>query len=334
MPAPKHRSLVPGTAAIAAAFGHSYKPPRLRIHVEAIVHLTSRICRELSSRGVTRRGMAAILHNGTAKGAYRMTTDSLGISLKFVAPIVAIGLVLATRPVAARDPKDPIRLAWVEGDVAGLSTIRSPDGKTIIGSINYHQHRRGQTLHIVRVARFRDGSSDEDRVEARAGKILETVRGRSIIRNTAGVATVDITIDIAGGHITGFSGLGKDRKDYDEHVSLTPGTYFGPLVFMVIKNFDGNATDDRLVYRTVVATPKPRVLDMELLRQGRTVVSRVGEKIDGVDFLMRPTVNFIVDPIIQAIAPETKFVVEPGAPPALARFEGPRNYARQKIRIE
>ena len=68
--------------------------------------------------------------------------------------------------------------------------------------------------------------------------------------------------------------------------------------------------------------------------KGTTVVRRVGERIDGVNFLLRPTVNFLVDPIIQAIAPETKFVVEPGAPPALARFEGPRNYARQKIRIE
>ncbi len=261
-------------------------------------------------------------------------THRLTSSLKSSIGIIAIGMVLAAQPAAARDAGDPIRLAWIEGDVAGLSTIHSPDGKAIIGSVNYHQHRRGQTLHIVRVARFRDGSSDEDRVEARVGKTLETVRGRSIIRNTAGVATVDIRIDIAAGHITGFSGLGKDRADYDEHVSLTPGTYFGPLVFMVIKNFELNASGDTLVFRSVVAAPKPRVLEMEVERQGKTVVQRVGERFDGVTFLLRPTVNFLVDPIIQAMAPEAKFTIEPGAPPALARFEGPRNYERQKIRIE
>lgn len=254
--------------------------------------------------------------------------------MKSIAGIIAIGMVLAARPVTARDAGDPIRLAWVEGDVAGLSSIRSPDGKVVIGSINYHQRRRGQTLHAVRVARFRDGSSDEDRVEARVGDTLQTVRGRSIIRNTAGVATVDITVDVAAGHITGFSGLGKERQNYDEHVDLTPGTYFGPLVFMVIKNFDLNATDGRLVFRTVVATPKPRVLDMELLRQGTTVVLRVGERIDGVNFLLRPTVNFLIDPIIHALAPETNFVITSGTPPGLARFDGPRNYERQKIRIE
>lgn len=248
--------------------------------------------------------------------------------------IVAVGLVLAASPVAARDAGDPIHLMWIEGDVAGLSWIRSPDGKTTIGSVNYHQRRRGQLLHAIRIARFRDGSSDEDQVEARVGPTLQTLRGRSIIRNAAGVVTVDLTVDVVGGRITGFSGLGDERQTYDEHVDLTPGTYFGPLVFMVVKNFDQNATDGRLVFRTVVATPKPRVLDVELLRQGKVVVHRVGERIDGVHFLLRPTINPVIDPIIHAIAPETNFIVAPGSPPALARFEGPRNYQRQKIRIE
>lgn len=259
-------------------------------------------------------------------GEKRSTQQILGI--------VAVGLMLAASPVAARDAGDPIHLMWIEGDVAGLSSIRSPDGKTTIGSVNYHQHRRGQLLRAIRIARYRDGSSDEDHVEARVGSTLQTLRGRSIIRNTAGVATVDITVDIAGGHITGFSGLGDERQNYDEHVELTPGTYFGPLIFLVLKNFDQNATDGRLVFRTVVASPKPRVFDMELLRQEKTVVQRVGERIEAVKFLLRPTINPIIDPIVHAMAPETHFFVAPGSPPAMARFEGPRNYQRQQIRIE
>jgi hypothetical protein len=49
---------------------------------------------------------------------------------------------------------------------------------------------------------------------------------------------------------------------------------------------------------------------------------------------LRPTNNWLVDPIIRRIAPPTQFFIQPGAPPALARFEGPRNYAGQKIRLE
>ena len=194
--------------------------------------------------------------------------------------------------------------------------------------------RRNGNRQYWRIARFSDGSSDEDRVEARVGETLRTLRGRSVIRNAKGVATVDITIDVAGGRITGFSGLGDERQTYDERVELPPSTYFGPLIFLVIKNFKENATDGRLVFRTVVATPKPRVFDMELVRQDQSSINRRGGSIDTVHFVLRPTVNWLVDPIIRAFAPDTTFSVQTGAPPALALFEGPRNFAGQKIRIE
>ncbi|HEX7410158.1 MAG TPA: hypothetical protein VF515_21260 [Candidatus Binatia bacterium] len=235
---------------------------------------------------------------------------------------------------AHRDPGDPIQLMWVEGDVAGMTSILSVDGTSTIGFVDYHQRRRGDVLEAVRIARFNDGSTDEDRVEARIGKTLQTIRGRSIIRNAKGVRTVDITIDVAGGRITGFSGLGEKRETYDERVELPPGTYWGPLIFIVIKNFEQNAVDGRLVFRTVVPTPKPRVLDMELLRQEETTVRRPGGKIDVVRFALRPTVNWLIDPVLHMLTPETNFFVKPGAPPGLARFQGPRNFAGQKIRIE
>jgi hypothetical protein len=248
--------------------------------------------------------------------------------------LATVTMLPAARPASGRDTGDPIRLAWVEGDVAGMSPILSPDGSATIGFIDYRQHRRGDLLKVVRVARFSDGSSDEDRVDARVGQTLRTLRGRSIIRNTNGVPTVDLQIDVVRGHITGFSGLGDARQTYDERVELPAGTYWGPLIFLVIKNFDKNADGERLVFRTVIATPQPRVLDMELLRQERTSVTRPGGFIDVVHFALRPTVNWLVDPIIRIFAPDTDFFVQPGAPPGMVRFDGPRNFAKQKIRIQ
>jgi hypothetical protein len=238
------------------------------------------------------------------------------------------------RAVLAREAGDPIQLKWVEGDVAGMTRILSPDGKKAIGFVEYHQRRQGDHLEATRVARFADGSSDEDQVEARVGTTLEALRGRSIIRDQRGRSIVDLTIDVPGGRITGFSGVGKDRETYDEKVELPAGTYWGPLIFIVVKNFDQNAADGRLVFRTVAATPKPRVIDLELVRDGSAVVNPPGGKLDVVKLSLRPTINWLVDPIIQRIAPQTQFFVQPGAPPALARFQGPRNYAGQQIRLE
>ena len=254
--------------------------------------------------------------------------------MKFLLSLLVVCAMLAARPAVCRDSGDPIRLAWIEGDVAGMTSIRSPDGASVIGFIDYHQHRHGDVLEMVRVARFKDGSSDEDRAEAQVGKTLRALRGRSIIRNTTGVSTVDITIDVAGGHITGFSGLGDERETYDEQVELPPGTYWGPMIFLVVKNFEQNVADGRVVFKTVVPTPKPRVLDMELLRGEATTLQGAGGTIDVVRFALRPTVYWLIDPIVRMLAPETTFLVQSGRPPGMARFDGPRNYAGQIIRIE
>ena len=58
--------------------------------------------------------------------------------------------------------------AQLEGDVAGTTSILSADGVSTIGFIDYHQSRHGDLLKAVRIARFVDGSSDEDQATANA----------------------------------------------------------------------------------------------------------------------------------------------------------------------
>jgi hypothetical protein len=235
---------------------------------------------------------------------------------------------------AARAPGDPIRLVWTEGDVAGFTAVYGPDGDKPIGFVEYHQHREGDLLSAVRVTRFEDGSSDEDTAQARVAGRLEAVGGRSVIRDADGEAIVDLTIDIAGDRIAGTVGRGKDRTTVDRRGDLPAGTYWGPLIFIVLKNFDANAADDRVVFRTIAPTPRPIVLDMELVRAGDAVVERQGTRLDTVRYDLNPTIHWLVDPVVRLIAPRASFWVLPGDPPALARFSGPRNYARQPIVIQ
>ncbi len=257
--------------------------------------------------------------------------------MRRIAPLrmLALALVVAgAAGAAARAPDDPITLGWVEGDVAGHTPILGPDGGRPIGVVVYQQHRRGDVLECRRVSRFTDGSSDEDTAVARVGRTLDAVRGRSIIRDTQGKAVVDLQLDVAGGHVSGFYESGGLRTDVDEKVSLGPGTYWGPLVFMVVKNFDANADGDRLRFRTIAPTPKPRVLTMELVHTGSTQLQRMGENVSVERYTLKPTLGWLIDPIVQRFVPTTEFFVEPGQPPSLARYAGPRNYQGQEILLE
>jgi hypothetical protein len=115
---------------------------------------------------------------------------------------------------------------------------------------------------------------------------------------------------------------------------LEPATYWGPLIFIAVKNFEANAEGDRLRFQTVAATPKPRVLTMEIVLTGRTSLDRLGTNVAVERYVLRPTLGWFVDPIVQRLVPSTEFLVEPGAPPSLARYAGPRNYQGQEIRLE
>jgi hypothetical protein len=241
--------------------------------------------------------------------------------------------LLAAAPVLA-DPTKPIGLQWVEGDYAGVTSIWSADGKKVIGTVSYHQYRDGDRLHVSRVARFADGSRDEDEAVVRVGKTLESISGRSRILDKRGKATVDLRIDVASRRLSGFYVEDGEKQTVDEEADIGPQTYWGALYMLVLKNFAANAAGDTLVVQSILPTPKPRVIDMEFSRDGSARVQRAGLTIEAERYTLLPTVNFLVDPILQRLVPKTIFLVDPGKPPLLARFEGPRNYQGQMMRIE
>src|SRR5262249_44694851 len=248
--------------------------------------------------------------------------------------IVIACVVAGARAAVAREAGEPIRLTWSEGDVAGMSTIWAPNGIEPIGFVEYHQTRHGDRLSSIRVARFRDGSSDEDSADARIGEALESLSGRSIIRDRDGTAIVDLQIDVEKGRIVSTWGRGADQRTLTRDVELPRGTYWGPLIFILLKNFDANAENGRLSFRTVAPTPKPFVLDMEVSRGEPTVVERMGIQVQTETYRLNPSIHWVVDPVVRMFAPSATFFMLPGDPPALARFAGPRNYARQEIVIQ
>jgi hypothetical protein len=252
---------------------------------------------------------------------------------RFVTLLTLPALLALAGVCWARAPGDPIRLTWDEGDIGGMTTVYDPKHEAI-GAVEYRQTRKGDRLSTIRITRFRDGSSDEDAADARVGETLEALGGHSVVRDRDGEPIVDLHIDVAAGRIAATWGRPPDRQSLDEPATLTSGTYWGPLVFIVLKNFDANAEDGRLVFRTVAPTPKPLMIDLELTRNHAEQIERTGLRYDAVTFRLSPTVHWIVDPIVRMVAPRATFWILPGAPPALVRFAGPRNYGRQEVVIE
>jgi hypothetical protein len=89
------------------------------------------------------------------------------------------------------------------------------------------------------------------------GMALRIVRGRSIIRDTQRAHHRGHAHRRRRRARHGFYGLDKEHRDVDERGEVPPGTYFGPLINLVVKNFDANAEGGRLVFHTIVPTQVP-----------------------------------------------------------------------------
>jgi hypothetical protein len=245
-----------------------------------------------------------------------------------------LAALLGLAPAAHAEPTPPVKLAYVEGDIGGTQMIWSVDGKRVIGLIEYRQLRKKDVLVISRTAHFKDGSSDSDEAEVRVGDRLESIRGRMTIRDRKGKPTLDFTIDVAAKRVTGFYTEDGKRHEVDDEFDIGPGTYWGPLFAIVLKNFAANADGDALVFSTITATPKPRALDMRFTRAGAAKITRTGGAVATTRFTLLPTVNFLIDPILKRFVPETNFYVDGEKPPTIVRFVGPRNYAGQIMRLD
>jgi hypothetical protein len=248
---------------------------------------------------------------------------------------MAVALLAATAAVAgAITPTHPAQLTFSEGDVSGFTDITDPATGASLGLVEYSQTRRDDLLTVLRVARFHDGSSDEDYAEARVRGRLEAIRGHSIIRDAGGISVAEVHIDVEGGRIRGSWGRDGDREELDEPRPLPSRTYWGPLIFIVLKEFAVNAEDGRVTFRTVALTPRPRVFDLEISRRDETSLERAGVRLPVVRFSLAPTVHWLLDPVLQQFIPDSSFWMRAGEPPALVRYEGPRNYARRPVRIQ
>src|SRR2546428_87351 len=109
---------------------------------------------------------------------------------------------------------------------------------------------------------------------------------------TLTLAAALLLLPAAGGRIAASWGRGARRRALEERVALPKGTYWGPLIFIVLKNFDANAEDGRLVFRTVAPTPRPRVFDMELAGGPPAALQRVGTRLATRRFQLGPTLHW------------------------------------------
>ena len=175
--------------------------------------------------------------------------------------LTAIGLL-----VPAQGFGEPVSVRHAEGIVHGFLALRTMDG-ALLADGDLIQTARGERVTARLVFRFKDGSlHDETAVFSQRG-LFRLVSDHLVQKGPTFPQPIDMTIDaVKGDVVVRYSDDHGQQKTESEHLDLPPDLSNG-LILTLLKNVRANAAPKSLSF--VAATPKPRLVKLELAVGGR-----------------------------------------------------------------
>ena len=210
-----------------------------------------------------------------------------------------------------------------EGLVRGFLVLRSLDGKVLAGVDNF-QTARGDRVTIKLVYRFRDGSfREETTVFTQSGR-FRLLSNHSIERGPTFPGPMEVWIDAVGGRVrVRYQEKDGKEKTIDEAMAL-PEDLSNGMVFTLVKNLTKDVSF--LEVPMVVATPKPRLVKLEIRRAGVERFSIGGASDEATRFNVHVALGGLaglVAPIIGKQPKDSAVWVSTGTAPGFVKSEGP-----------
>jgi hypothetical protein len=231
------------------------------------------------------------------------------------AVIVAI-LVCGTALDAA-----PVRVRFLEATTRGFLSIRTPQGDRI-GHGELAQKSRGDEIESRLLLRFKDGSvHDESTVYTQRGVFrLEAYR---LTQRGPSFPGAEVSFDRKSGR---YQAKTRERAGATEELASgeleMPADLYNGMALLLLKNLPpGEGATAQLA----AFTPKPRLLRMELHREGEDRAVLGGDPKPAIRHLVKLEIGGLTGAVASLVGktpPDLRYWLVPGDVPAFVRFEG------------
>jgi hypothetical protein len=237
--------------------------------------------------------------------------------------VTGIALLIASLLQPTALPAQSVKVRYHEGVGHGFLVLRTPDGKPLADG-DSTQIAQGDNVISRMSFRFTDGSVYEQTTTFSQRGTFRLLKDHVVQKGPQFKPPMETSIDAATGEVTVryTDDHGKERV-LTERLDLPPDVANG-LLFTLLKDVEPNVPQTTVSY--VAATPKPRLVHLEIIPQDQVAFSigsfshqafryAVKVKIGGIAGLIAPLVG--KQPLkLQA------WVLAEGAP-AFVRFDGP-----------
>jgi hypothetical protein len=217
---------------------------------------------------------------------------------------------------------EPVRVRFPEGATRGFLAVRTPDGG-LIGHGELRQRARGGEIDSRLILRFKDGSV-HDEVTTYSQRGVLRLESYSLAQRGPSFPGAEIAFDRKSGR---YRAKTRERADAPEETASgefqMPADLYNGMALLVLKNL---APEGRATGQLAAFTPKPRLLRMELRREGEDRVTFAGDPKQATRFLVDLEiggVSAVVASLIGKTPPDLRYWLVLGEAPAFVRFEGP-----------
>ncbi len=218
---------------------------------------------------------------------------------------------------------DPVPVHYVQGTIHGFLEMRTEDGQVVAsGDLVQVAHGTEVTSHTL--FHFKDGSVDDETTVYSQRHQFKLISDHHIQKGPAFPHPMDVMIDCRSGDVTVRS-EGKDGKEElkTDHLDL-PADLSNGIVPEVLENISSAATETTV--SMLVATPKPRVVKLDISSLGEERFSVAGSAREAIHYEIKIKlggVAGVVAPVIGKQPPDIEVWIVGGQAPTFIREQGP-----------
>jgi hypothetical protein len=184
------------------------------------------------------------------------------------------------RPVSAAQ----VSVANTEGEVHGFLVLRTlNDDPIAVGDLAQVTHGDRVTTHLL--FHFKDGSVNEETTIFSQRRTFRLISDHLVQKGPAFKRPMDLSINGSTGQVAvRYTEDDGKEKVVTEHLNL-PADISNGFLFSVLKNIRPNVP--KTTVSIVVATPKPRIVKLEILPDGEDAFSIVGSSRKAARYVVK-----------------------------------------------
>jgi hypothetical protein len=178
---------------------------------------------------------------------------------------------------------DTIPVRHTQGTVHGFLVIRTEQGK-IIATGDSIQTVHGDRITSRLVFHFRDGSVDDETAVFTQQKDIRLISDHHIQKGPAFPKPMDVLVEATGDITVKTTDKDGTEKVIKDHLDLPPDTANG-ILSIYLQNLPNNSPEKKVAY--VAATPKPRLVTLDIVPSGEATFRIGGVRRKATDFRVK-----------------------------------------------